>query len=113
MLSVESYLTGTGRGVDGYFTGRAWAFQSGGRGALLSAERARDVSFVAVFVFFKAALEVAVHLSAVRVRVISIISTISGLPCQKLGSPLVNLANVLFGNRKIQPGAADTLMAAV
>lgn len=45
-------------------------------GALLGAERARNVSFVAVFVFFKAALDVALHLSAVRVRVIAIISTI-------------------------------------
>lgn len=82
MLSVESYLTGTGRGVDGFFTGRGWGFQSVGRGVLLGAERARNVSFVAVFVFFKAVLDVALLLPAVRVRVISIISTISGLTCQ-------------------------------
>lgn len=77
-------------------------------GALLGAEREY---FLAVFMFFKAALDAALHLPAVRVRVISIISTISGLTCQKLGSPLVNLENVLFGNWKIQPGAAHTLMA--
>lgn len=76
MQSVESYLPGTGRGVDGFFTGHGWSFQSDGRGALLGAEREY---FVAVFVFFKAALDAALHLPAVRVRVISIISTISGL----------------------------------
>lgn len=74
--------------------------------------RRRESEEVAVVLFFKAALDVGLHPPDVRVRVISIISTISGLMLQKLDLPLVNLANVLFGNWKIRPGAVDTLMAA-
>lgn len=93
LVSVESFLTVTGRGV-------------GRGGALLTSGEC--TSTVAVFVFFKATLDVALHLLAVRA-----VSIISGLTCQKLDSPLVNLANILFGNWKIQPSTADTLMTAM